>query len=236
MRCRDGERGAALIVTLALLLLIGLLGFSALQGSIGEVRIAASQSAAVQARYLAESGTALLLQWFQEPDRFPEIGRFSSSYPSADRARFFGKRRIDGRGSPSFFDAQGESQFSGTAEEPDFEYRADPVSGGLESERLEGLGSITGLKIYRPVHPGAVATVEATGTTLAGISRTVHFHVAPSPVPSVTSALQSGEGTAHPVPVLVHWGDLRILGDADLGSSLEASPLKDGTSLVDGRP
>ena len=87
-----GQKGAALMVTLGLLFLIMLMGFAAFRLSVDEISIAANQKAAVQAQYIAESGAALMLQWFQEPETFPEIGTFPAGDPAGDPSGFLKRR------------------------------------------------------------------------------------------------------------------------------------------------
>lgn len=237
MRCEFmKETGTALVVTVGLLFLVTLLGFSTVQWAIDETGIAANQKASVQARYIAESGVALMLQWFQGPATFPEVGTFPNGYNADDRSRFLRKRQIDSRGAPSFFNDKGESQFSGTAEAPDFWYQAASDSRGIGGGALSGQGAITSLKLYRPVTPGAVGTIEAMGTTVSGIGRTVSVEIIPSPIPPATSAVQVGPGSDVPLPVLVHWGDVQVIGDADLDGSLDAIPKKEPLAPVNGQP
>ena len=232
----NNEKGAALIITLSLLLLISLLGLSAFNGSMSELQIATNDAAWIEAQYLAESGIALLLKWFQEPETFPEIGTFSNALPPGGQSSFLKKRQTDSRGARSFFNDQGKSQFTGTAEEPGFEYQYGPDSGDLFGQVLAEFGTLTRLKLFGPITPGAICTVEATGTTLSGISRTVTAQMVSSPLPSFTAAVQAGEGGSNGVPILVHWGDVRVMGDANLGDSLKSIPAKDPVAMVEGQP
>lgn len=215
----EPEKGSALLVTMSLLFLITLLGLSAFQWSIAETGIAANQKATTQARYIAESGVALMLQWFQEPETFPEIGTFPNGYPAGERSSFFAKR-----------------QCTGSASKPDFWYQSETGDSGLLGEAFDELGAVTSLKLYKPITVGALCTIEATGTTLSGISRTVSVEVVPSPVPPLTAAVQIGEPADTPVPILVHWGDVRVIGNADLGDSLWEIPKKDTSASVNGLP
>jgi hypothetical protein len=69
---------------------------------------------------------------------------------------------------------------------------------------------LSSLKLFGPVTVGAIGTVEATGTTGSGISRTVNVEIIPSPIPPTMAAVQVGPGTDGPLPSLIHWGDLRF--------------------------
>lgn len=194
------ERGMALVVTVGLLFLITLLGLAAFRWSLDELGIAANQKAAVQARYIAESGTALMLQWFQEPQAFPAIGAFPQGEPAGGHGSFLAKRMTDSDGAVSFFNESGQSQFVGTAEKPDFVYESKPDDPELLPDAFAGLGSVTGLKLFGPTVPGAIGTVEATGTTGSGISRTVSVEIIPI-LPTAT-AVEIRPGYYQGLPVV----------------------------------
>lgn len=236
MRRLETERGMALVVTLALLFLITLLGLSVFRWSIDEIGIAGNQKASVQAQYLAEAGTAMALQWFQEPETFPDVGVFPLGETAGGRGSFLARRKMDSHGAASFFDNGGQSQFLGTPEQPDYWYQPGPDPPGFLSEVFGSLGVLASLKIFAPTSPGAICTVEATGATGSGISRTVSVEIIPSPVPPTTAPLQIGPGSNGPVPVLVHWGGVRVMGNADFGSSLETVPKKISTAAINGEP
>src|SRR3989304_735033 len=233
---REPEKGTALLVTISLLFLITLLGLSAFRWANDELGISANQAASAQARYIAESGVALMLQWFQEPEAFPEIGTFPNGGPSEGRSSFFKRRKTDSRGAPSFFNAEGTSQFWGTADKPDFWYQSGPDQHELLGESFAGVGAVTSLKLFGPTTVGALCTVEATGTTLSGSNRTGRVEMISSPIPPTTAAVQIGKEAGARVPILVHWGDVKVITNADLGDSLEWVPKKDPLALVDGQP
>ncbi len=194
MRRMEREAGTAFIVTTGLLFLITLLGLATFRWSVDELGIAGNQKAAVQARYIAESGAALMLQWFQEPDTFPAIGVFPKREPTEGRERFLAKRMADSDGAASFFNS-GQSQFTGTADKPDFWYQSEQDGTELLGDAFIGLGTLTSLKLFGPTTLGAVGTVEATGTTGSGISRTVSMELIPSPIPPTTSVVTMLKGS-----------------------------------------
>lgn len=227
MKPKNSEKGSALMVTVGLILLISLLGLSAFRLGMTELQMASNGPAAAEARYLAESGIALVLQWFQSPGEFPDIGSYPNRFPASDYSHFLRKRRSDARGAPSFLDDRGVSQFGGTSVKPDFMYEFHSGGRGLLGPVTEKLGNLTGLKIYGPEVPGGVCTLEATGSAGSGMARTVSVQIMPSPLSSVLSAVQTSNGVGHPVPILVHWGDVRISGNADLGADLDAIPVKE---------
>ncbi len=204
------EAGTAFIVTAGLLFLITLLGLATFRWSVDEIGIAANQKASVQAQYIAESGAALMLQWFQEPQTFPAIGVFPLGEPIGGAESFLARRKRDSWGAASFFNEKGQSQFLGTAEAPDFLYQSTDANPDEPGGGFAGLGTLTRLKLFSPTTLGAIAAVEATGMTGSGISRTVRVEISPSPIPPTTAAVQVGPGTDGPLPSLIHWGDLRF--------------------------
>ena len=202
MRRLKNEAGTALVVTGGLLFLITLLGLATFRWSVDEIGIAGNQKASIQSRYIAESGAALMLQWFQEPQTFPEIGIFPQREPAEGRARFLAKRMTDPDGAPSYLNDSGQSQFLGTAEEPDFLYESEQGDTELLGEAFAGLGTLTRLKLFGPTTIGAVGTVEATGTTGYGIGRTVSIEIVPIPIPTATAAVQIEPGYYQGLPVI----------------------------------
>ncbi|HSG06046.1 MAG TPA: hypothetical protein VLB09_06580, partial [Nitrospiria bacterium] len=58
----------------------------------------------------------------------------------------------------------------------------------------------------------------------------------PSPLLPVSAAYQFGIGEGGVVPSKVHWGDVRIEGNADLGDALERFPVKDSFAPVNSDP
>lgn len=134
--------GAVLLITLLFLLLLTIVGTSSLYLAYSEAVVAKSIESDVKAFYKAESGISQILHWFSHPDRFPG--------PPED---FFRKKMID---DTSFFDESGVSQYHGTSQSPDLIYPTGEYA----------------LKVYAPSIPGALCTVESTGTS-GRIRRTV---------------------------------------------------------------
>src|SRR3989449_6589394 len=168
-RQKDGsQEGAALIGTVMVMLILSMLGTVSMNLAALEIEsVGAARDEAV-ARHLAEAGADLAVQWFHDPQSAP-IGTDGS---------LLGKRYELRHSGPSFFDAQGVSQFVGTADHPDLVYEAskplddrllnDPASGWFRS--LGSLGRILKLKAYGPTRPGLLCTVEVTAGTAGGVS------------------------------------------------------------------
>ena len=125
--------GAILLITLLFLLLLTILGTSSLYFALTESVLSVNIEADARAFYIAESGIAQGLYWFNHSDQF-------SGMPED----FFKKRQL---GNTSFFSEDGTSQYTGTQQIPDLEYYI----------------TNTELKIFGPATPGALCTLESVG-------------------------------------------------------------------------
>jgi hypothetical protein len=211
------DKGHVLLVALMLIVLLGITGMTSLflAGQDGLGVSAMKEDNVTQ--QLADGAADVVMSWFHDP----------SVTPTAI-AGLFVKRQGDPLSEPSFFDVAGRSQFVGTADRPDILLDAanqgdnqmlnDSLS-GLSSAR-GGVGKILKLKVYGPLQPGLLSTVEVTVTTVdrRPITRTVQLQLGAVAIPAVRAAVQAGQtlGAMQPggeSPVLVHWGDQRVLGD-----------------------
>lgn len=211
------DKGHVLLVALMLIVLLGITGMTSLylagQDGLG---VSAMKEDNV-AQQLADGAADVVMSWFHDPSMTP-----------TSIAGLFAKRQGDPSIGPSFFDAAGRSQFVGTADRPDILLDAadqadnqvlnDSPSGF--SSALGGLGRILNLKVYGPLQPGLLSTVEATATTVdhRPVTRTVQLQLGAVSIPAVRAAVQVGQtlGAIQPggeSSVMVHWGDQRVLGD-----------------------
>ncbi|OLD41658.1 MAG: hypothetical protein E6K58_12465 [Nitrospirae bacterium] len=247
-RQKDGsQEGAALIGTVMVMLILSMLGTVSMNLAALEIEsVGAARDEAV-ARHLAEAGADLAVQWFHDPQSAP-IGTDGS---------LLGKRYELRHSGPSFFDAQGVSQFVGTADHPDLVYEAskplddrllnDPASGWFRS--LGSLGRILKLKAYGPTRPGLLCTVEVTAGTAGGtgggmggsggLSRTLSVQLGTRAIPPLRAGVQIGtSGEPHapsgPLPIWLHWGDLKVKGDARFGGR-DQVPTKTALAPVTGQ-
>ncbi|MGH7208177.1 MAG: pilus assembly PilX family protein [Nitrospiraceae bacterium] len=227
-RRKDGsQQGAALIGAVLVMLILSMLGTVSLNLAALEIEsVGAARDEAV-ARHLAEAGADLVVQWFHDPQ----------TAPAGTDGSLLGKRYELPHSGPSFFDAQGVSQFVGTADHPDLVYEAsklsddrllnDPVSGWFRS--LSPLGRILKLKVYGPTRPGLLCTVEVTagagGGSVAGmggsggLTRTLSVQLGARTIPPLRAGVQVGTSGAPqsangPLPIWLHWGDMKVMGDA----------------------
>lgn len=230
------ERGAALIGAVLIIVILSMLGTVSLNVAAQEIEsVAAARDEAV-ARHLAEAGAQLVMQWFHDPSFVPE---------GAGRA-LFTKQQEGPDGSPSFFDATGRSQFTGTEDRPDILYDAarpadarllnDPSGGWFRS--LGTLGRITHLAVYGPTSPGLLCTVQVTAEARR-LMRTITVQLDARPWPSIQAGVQIGanepvQAALQPLPVSVHWGDLIVRGDVRLGA-VQDVPIKTDLAPVTGQ-
>ena len=215
MNIRD--EGHVLLASLMLIFLLGVAGMTSLYlaGQDGPGVSAMKEDNVAQ--QLADGAADVVVSWFHDPTVTP-----------ASVAGLLVKRQGDLTSGPSFFDVAGRSQFIGTADHPDILLDAasqadnqtlnDSTSGF--SNALGGLGRILKLKVYGPLQPGLLSTVEVTATTVdhRPVTRTVQLQLGALSIPAVRSAVQVGQTlgamqAGSESSVMVHWGDQRVLGD-----------------------
>jgi hypothetical protein len=232
------DKGHVLLTSLMLIFLLGVAGMTSLYlaGQDGPGVNAMKEDNIAQ--QLADGAADVVMSWFHDPTVTP-----------ASLAGLLVKRQGDFTGGPSFFDAAGHSQFIGTADRPDILLDAanqadnqtlnDSPSGF--SRALGGLGRILKLKVYGPLQPGLLSTVEVTATTVdhRPVTRTVQLQLGALSIPAVRSAVQVGQalGAMQPggeSPVMVHWGDQRIAGDLTV-QRIEDLVLKSTAAPVTGQ-
>lgn len=212
------DRGIAMLSALFLLLVVSLLGMTALHLAAQELEsVRAIQTDGV-GLHLAEAGTDLIVGWMHAPD----------AIPSAQFRDALTKREHGAGMEASYVDSTGRSQFRGTREQPDVVVDAthseqdhmlnDPAQGWFR--QAAGLGRVTSVKVYAPTREDLLCTVEvsAVGTHRRDFTaRTVRVQLAAVPMPPLQVAVQArampAVGTSAS-SVLVHWGDTQIVGDA----------------------
>lgn len=232
------EKGHVLLAALMLIALLGIAGMTALYlASQDEPGVSAMTEEKV-AQQLADAGVGFVMSWFHDPAAAP-----------TSVAGLLVKRQGDLASGPSFFDGAGRSQFAGSVDRPDILFDAtnqadnqvvnDSPSGF--SNVVRGLGRILKVKMYGPLQPGLLSTVEVTATTAdrRPVARTVQLQFGAVTIPAVRAALQVGQalGTMQAgaeSPVLVHWGDLRVMGDLSI-KRVEDLAVKSSAAPVTGQ-
>lgn len=214
---RQHQQGIALLGTMMLLLILSMLAAMLLNLAGQEALHAGAGREAVVGQQLADAAGELVVAALNSPHTAP-----------ASLASVLRKKNQTGLGAPSFFDANGRSQFRGTADHPDLVLNAndltsdrllnDPQTGLFRAMRE--LGTIEELKVYAASKPGLLCTVDATVRTGASslLKQSILMQLAVLDVPALRAAVQTGQslGAFEPgkeSPVTMHWGDLKVRGD-----------------------
>ena len=233
------EKGHVLLAALMLVFLLSIAGMTSLHLASQDGPGVSAMKEDNVAQHLADAAADLVMSWFHDPSATP-----------TSVAGLLVKRQGDFTSGPSFFDVAGRSQFVGTADRPDIMLDAanqvdnrtlnDSPSGFYNA--LRGLGRILTVKVYGPLQPGLLSTVEVTATTVdrRPVARTVQLQLGAVSIPAVRAAVQVGQalGTLQPgseSPVLVHWGDQRVTGDLSV-KRVEDLVLKSSAAPVTGQP
>lgn len=232
----DGQRGVALIAALLMVLILSTLGTVSLNLAAHEVENMGAIRDEAVARHLAEAGADLVVQWFHDP----------STIPNETIGNLLSKRYEVPNSGATFFDAQGVSQFVGTSAHPDLLFEAsvpsqdrllnDTSTGWFRS--LRTLGRILKLKVYGPIRPGLLCTVEITAG-VGQLKRTLSVQLGAVSIPPLHAGVQVGSGgedrgPGDLLPVWLHWGDLKVKGDARFGAS-STVPVQTALAAVTGQ-
>lgn len=232
------DKGHVLLAALMLILLLGIASMTSLYlaGQDGPGISAMKEDKSAQ--QLADAAADFVMSWFHDPTVTP-----------ASVAGLLAKRQGDLASGPSFFDVTGRSQFAGTADRPDVLLDAANQTDNLALNdspggffnALRGLGRILTVKVYGPLHPGLLSTVEVTATTVdrRPVARTVQLQLGAVSIPAVRAAVQVGQAlgamrSGAESPVLVHWGDVRVTGDLSV-KRVEDLVLKSSAAPVTGQ-
>ena len=226
---RHGEKGIALLGAMMLLLILAVLGGMLLNLAGQEAVTAAAGIELAMGQHLADAAGELAVAALNRPDAAP-----------APLAVIMNKRHTNAHGAPSFFDAAGRSQFIGTSEQPDFTLNAnDLASDRLLNDPHNGLfhamaefGSVQELKVYAPSRPGLLCSIDATVRAArdSSLQQSLTFQLAALDVPALRSAIQVGQSLGQIIPgmespVSVHWGNLKVHGNAVFRRSEEVPTL-----------
>lgn len=245
MNCRrwsaidcPNDRGHVLLGAVMLLVVISLLSITALYLAAQDVPgITAVREESI-AQELADAAGDLVVGWFHD----------STTAPSPV-AGLLAKRQGDLESGPSFFDAAGRSQFTGTADRPDILLDAASPTDDLYLNNapsgfggaLLGLGRLDRMKVYAPSQPGLLGTLEVTTSTIGPrpLAKTIRFQLGALNIPAIRAAVQIGLslGAVKPggeAPVFAHWGDVRVNGDVTI-DKLEHIVVKSDSAAVTGQ-
>jgi hypothetical protein len=236
---RIEERGHILLAALALVLILSLLGMTSLYLAGQDAMGVRAMRAEKMAQRFADAAADVVVSWFHDP----------AATPSAVAA-VLAKQQGDEISGPSFFDAAGRSQFGGTVDRPDLLLdAANPADDRILNEprpgfppSLRSLGRLLSLRVYGPMRPGLLCTMDVTATTVGqpSVARTVRLQLGAIAIPAVRAAVQVGQalGSLQPggeSPIHVHWGDHRVMGDLTV-RRVEDLVLKTTAASVTGLP
>jgi hypothetical protein len=211
------DKGHVLLVALMLIFLLAVTGITSLYLAGQDASGVSAMKEDNAAQQLADGAADVVISWFHDPSVTP-----------TSIARLFVKRQGDPAIGPSFFDVAGRSQFVGTADSPDLLLdAANQADNQVLNDSPSGFSNVLGrhgrilkVKVYGPLQPGLLSTVEVTTTTIdhRPVSRTVQLQLGAVSIPAVRAAVQVGQTlgvmqSGGESPVLVHWGDQRVLGD-----------------------
>jgi hypothetical protein len=239
MPYRIEESGHILLAALALVLILSLLGMTSLYLAGQDAMGVRAMRAEKIAQRFADAAADVVVSWFHDPAATP---------PAV--AAVLAKHQGDEINGPSFFDAAGRSQFSGTVERPDLLLdAANSVDDRILNESrsgfppsLRGLGRILKLRVYGPMRPGLLCTMDVTATTMdqPPVARTVRLQLGAIAIPAVRAAVQVGQGLGSlqpggESPIRVHWGDHRVMSDLTV-RRVEDLVLKTTDASVTGLP
>src|ERR1043165_6838042 len=211
------DKGHVLLAALMLIFLLGVVGMTSLYLASQDRPGVSAMREDKLAQQLADGATDMVMSWFHDPSATPTV-----------IGGLLAKRQGDLASGPSFFDLAGRSQFVGTVDHPDIlldaAKQADNQmlndSPNSFHNSLGGLGRINKVKMYGPLQPGLLSTVEVTATTVdhLPVARTVQLQLGAVSLAAIRAAVQIGQTAGatqpgDPFPVLAHWGDLRVLGD-----------------------
>lgn len=216
------QKGLAMFVAVMILSLGTSVAFLAFQVATTELSIARYSEGESQAVYLAESGVEKVMSWISNPPASPN---------------------------PAFFKNLPSTPCSGTLTNPGFpksaqlaitpfsdfaSYLADTASGPFSE--LSGLGKITQIQLYAPVHAQGLCTVEVTAATHGGAGTKIRVHIAKNPLGKITAGIQGHGIAGNAFPVRGHWGEIRYTGRANFGSDIRIVPALDSLALPNSAP
>jgi hypothetical protein len=232
------DEGHVLLASLMLIFLLGIAGITSLYLAGQEGPGVSAMKEDNVAQQLADGAADVVVSWFHDPSVTP-----------ASVAGLLVKRQGDLTSGPSFFGVAGRSQFVGTVDSPDIlldaANQADNQTLNASPQGFDNalgeLGQILKLKVYGPLQPGLLSTVEVTATTVdhRPVTRTVQLQLGAVSIPAVRAAVQVGQTLGAmqlggESPVLVHWGDQRVMGDLAV-QRVEDLVLKNAAAPVTGQ-
>ena len=227
MKSNGVESGGVLLTALLVGLLLAMIGGVAMNLAMTETAESGGHWEETASRLLAESGVEQVVAWLTHNELPGPLGN----------------ARIEDVVVPSGTELY---RFRGTPEAPDLDFDAGrPEDDRFLNDKSTGafrgfadLGRIARLRLYGPVRPEGLCTVEVTGESRRGLRRTASIELGATRIPPLRAAVQAGlfaghtdgpgsdlrmvEGISPAFPrVLAHWGEMRLAGNPSLGRTAE---------------
>lgn len=230
------QEGYVLLAALILVFLLTMAGLTSLFVTSQDAPGISAMKEHNVAQQLADASADLVMSWFHDPAATPAVV-----------AAVLTKRQGDAAIGPSFFDAAGRSQFTGTVDRPDLWLDASrPADDQLLNQAtnrsaasMRNLGRILSVKLYGPLQPGLLGTLEVTAATndRRPISRSIQLQLGALSIPPIRAAVQTGQSLGSLQPggessVLAHWGDYRVLGDLVVKRTDDVVALNDAAAVT----
>lgn len=240
VNAKDNQEGIALLGAMVVALILSLLSATLLNLAGQEAASAGLANQAAVSQQLADAAGELVVAWFHSPGTIAGIPQLSDLQEKRNRVK---------EGAPSYFDASGRSQFTGTADRPDLRLQAgnpsdnrllnDPETGMFRA--MTHLGQVEELKVYAPSKPGLLCTIDTTVTTHTHppVRQSILMQLGVLELPPLRAAVQVGRHLGRPEPgsespVSVHWGELKVGGDVVLPRTDEI-PLRSALAPITGQ-
>lgn len=205
-----GAMMVSLILVVLSVTLLEVLWQESLSAHVGEKAAAAQQ--------FADAAGEVVIGWFHNPETAP-----------TGLSAILAKRLVTGEGIATYFDSEGRSQFSGTADRPDVWLDAsngidDRTLNDMETgvfRQMRGSGTIQTLKIYAPSRPGLLCTVEVAVETRHPMPfhQSISMELAAIELPALRAGVQSGN-------------DLRLIPDGRFVGGVHWGSVTVGKNLV----
>ena len=237
LRGRGGEKGLALLGAMVVSVILVLLSVSLLDLLWRESVSANAGEHAAVAQQLADAAGEVVISWFHDPQAAPP--EFST---------VLAKRLAASDGTATYFDTEGRSQFSGTAERPDvFLDASNQTDGHALNDKEVGIfrslhnsGTVREIKIYAPSKPGLLCTVEVSVETRhhSPSRQSIRMELEAVELPAIQAGLQS-QNNLQLVPdghVVggVHWGAVTV-GKNFIVRRKEDIPMLNPSAPITGR-
>ncbi len=213
---RKNQQGMALLVAMMMLSLGSSIVLITFQSSSLDLEISRYLEYEAASQYLAESGVDKVLSWVTDPVNSPNQ-EFFEDFPTVPCT---GSTNEDPEKNP-----------------PDLILSASSVGpSSVYFSELASMGNIEKIRFYKSKNTGngQLCTVEVTAISGKNAMKTIKVDLIENPLGSITAGIQGQGNPNNPSPVWSHWGAVRYIGNAHVGSRIERVPDKIETIEADG--